>query len=338
MSSSKIVNVYRFHIKEYYYIGQCCAQTDPMHPDRILMPSDCTDIKPPTCKSDQIPVFDINSNVWTVESRTKFKIPSIENIVFRVLFDNKDGIPTLKTSCIDPRLFSKHILTSKILKKLTQDISSPNCYFVNPLLVFMDIYFRLTILNQKIISYFNYLQYLFGTNRTDYIIEEISFLNIHFEEIVHNLKRILDQIVCLYFLKYAPSITKDEIFKLEVDGLGRLENEKFKNKAMPQVINKIKKSLNYGKYEPYFRLVNMLDNSFKHHITYISTNVYIKDDYFMFPFCKQNDLEEVKHLYVIPQDFVSALNSFLLEFCDVEINGLKYSLEPISQLLNRKIF
>lgn len=330
MGNSILKIVYRFHPKENYFTGWCYAQTDPIHPERILMPYDCTDVKPPVCKHFQIPVWNPDNKVWRLENRNKFDIPIIKNKFFRISIIENCNVIRIKTTCIDSRLFSVPSIASKIVTKLTNDINPLNCYYIKPCPVIFDIYSRLSILNQKISFHFEYAKHLFSDNKM-FVIEELSYLNIQLEEIVKNIKRVLDQIVCLYYLKFNSSISKDEIFKIEVDSLGSLFGEKsFKTKDDVEKIlitNEIKRILDFDKYEPFFKLVNMLDNFFKHHITYNSSDIKVIEHNLVFNFCCKNNLKSIYHLFVNPEDLVFALNSFLLEFCSIEKNNYQYSLD-----------
>jgi hypothetical protein len=58
------MKIYNYHPEYKHFIGTSVADESPLEPGIYLIPAHATDIKPPTCESNQIQIF--NETSWDI--------------------------------------------------------------------------------------------------------------------------------------------------------------------------------------------------------------------------------------------------------------------------------
>ena len=149
---------------------------------------------------------------------------------------------------IDKRLISSPHATSPILLKLYSFKNVPN-NVIHPLSLGVEIFHSIEYLN-KIIN----IVYLQHTNIE--VINNICEINIQKENIIHIMKRIIDDIVMFLCIEKDIKYFKNH-YEIRVRSFGDINK-------FPNLSNKIKAELNYGKYQYILNTINCLHNAYKH--------------------------------------------------------------------------
>lgn len=207
---------------------------------------------------------------------------------------------------IDTRLIDKPQLFSPIYIKMLnfQSVSS----FINVFILAFQFYDSIRYLNNKI-------EYIYRTKPTD-VIQNIYEVNIEKENIIHSMKRIIDDLIMVLCIYYDyNNILKDN--KIKVASIGELKSAK----GVEQLIPQIKSELNYSKFESVFNMINDLHNAYKHSCLLNESRMLFTHEGIALSayYAKYNKIDKV---YFLNHNFMRVIigfSDFLLEFFDVEV-------------------
>ncbi len=206
---------------------------------------------------------------------------------------------------IDTRLIKIPQSTSPIMIKLL-NYNTGN--FVNPALLAIQMIDNIRYLNSKI-------EYIYQNKPTD-VIQNIYEVNIEKENIIHSMKRIIDDLImvlCIYH-DYN-NILKDN--KIKVASIGELKSAK----GGEQLIHQIKSELNYSKFESIFNTINDLHNAYKHSCLLNESRMLFTHEGIALSayYAKYNKIDKVYFLNHNFMHVIIGFSDFLLEFFDVEV-------------------
>ncbi len=206
---------------------------------------------------------------------------------------------------IDKRLILQPSLTSAIVLKINKYQTKFN--LLNNLIVGQEIFERIEYLNTLIEQCFQEDYLIKQTN----IISNLFIINYNKEQIIHIMKRIIDDIITILsiYFDFKEIETKN---KIKITSIGQLAEIGAKNN--------IKKELNYEKYENIFTTINDLHNAYKHsflinesHLEF-SPNCVTLSAYY----AKNNKIDEIYYLNHNLMHIVIGFSDFLVEFCEIE--------------------
>ena len=158
----------------------------------------------------------------------------------------------------------------------------------------------------------------------------IFAINTKKEQIVHTMKRVIDDLImvlCLYY-DFNNIQLHNEIC---ITSLGELKTKKkytIGDKIPPQLKSSIKAELNYCKFELILNTVNDLHNAYKHsclinqsHLEFCPTGVSLSAYY-----VKSGKINEILYLNHNLMHIVIGFSDFLIEFFGVESSNRKHGL------------
>lgn len=206
---------------------------------------------------------------------------------------------------IDSRLISIPNITSPIVLKLHKLQKSP--YF-NTIQWGIELYETIVYLNELITD-------IYQSNINKGIISNNFLRNEKKERVIHIMKRVIDNIITLLFIFRFDKI--ENLSQIELSCIGDLYSNKKKNLA---TVEKVKKDINFCKFNPLFSAINDLHNAYKHSCFYVSSHRFITTEGVALQsyYCKHNNLKDIEYLNHNFMHIVISFSDFLLEFCNVE--------------------
>ena len=215
---------------------------------------------------------------------------------------------------IDTRLITMPQLTSPVLTKLYSYKNVPQ-NILNPLTLGLEIFDTIVYLN-KLIN----IVYMRHANKG--IISNLCKINIEKENIIHIMKRIIDDIVIFLCIENDIEYFKKH-YKIRVNSFGDMNKH-------TEISEKIKEELNYDKYCHILNAINCLHNAYKHScLLNQSRQEYTPDGVALFayyvPYGNLKDIIYCRHNLM---HIVIGFSDFLLEFfagitCDKKPNLFK---------------
>mgnify|MGYP001155862995 CR=1 FL=1 len=226
---------------------------------------------------------------------------------------------------IDNRLISKPSLVSPILLKLKKYQTTFG--LINILTLALELFNTIEYLN-KLIEENYQIDNKLKTNPEVAI--NIFIINAKKEQIVHTMKRIIDDLIMVLCLYY-DSNNVQQYNEICISSLGELKTKKkytIGDKISPQLKLDIKTELSYCKYELILSTINDLHNAYKHsclislsHHEFCPTGVSLSAYY-----AKNGKVNEILYLNHNLMHIVIGFSDFLNEFFDIESTKRKQEL------------
>ena len=227
---------------------------------------------------------------------------------------------TYKGYHIDNRLITSPNILSPVFLKYA-NFNKLNTKFINPIRLGLEMQYSIIYLNKLIESV--YIRH----SKLHDIIDNITELNIEKENIIHVMKRIIDDIIMIlcikndneYYLKHN---------KIRILSIGDLNK-------YPELANKIKKDLKYEHFYIILNVINNLHNSYKHScMLNQSRQELAKDGVALFSYwVPYGDLNNIFYLRHNLMHIIIGFSDFLLAFFDVELHNREYKLLEIKREL-----
>ena len=226
---------------------------------------------------------------------------------------------------IDNRLISGPNIVSPIFLQLQKYQTSFG--LINIFTLALELFATIEYLNKLIEE--NYQIHNKLMTNSDVTIN-IFAINTKKEQIVHTMKRVIDDLImvlCLYY-DFNNIQLHNEIC---ITSLGELKTKKkytIGDKIPPQLKSSIKAELNYCKFELILNMVNDLHNAYKHsclinqsHLEFCPTGVSLSAYY-----VKSGKINEILYLNHNLMHIVIGFSDFLNEFFGVESSNRKHGL------------
>ena len=211
---------------------------------------------------------------------------------------------------IDKRLITTPNIISPICIKMNNYHSVP---IINPLVLGLEIYDAIIYLNEKIeLSYQIHKECL----KTK-LISNLYYVNIEKENIIHIIKRIIDDLIillCIHY-NYEETLTTQQVKIASIGDLKNIHNS--------ELLKKIQTELNYDKYKIIFNVINDLHNSYKHSCLLQQSRSLVGADCVALQtyYSKKGNFENIKYLNHNLMHIIIAISDFLLEFfCNIKNN------------------
>lgn len=310
--SGEVVKVYLYDAESHVYARATYAQFSPVG-GQLLMPENSTILPPPDVALGYIRVFDVEAKKWEVvfdpnNEIAKYPILITVRAVYTI---DEIGLRTKRLNILAPS---------------SNNAADPDNYgfyqvgdaarnfkkYVNPNRISMDLKYRINYLDKCVREIFQLsegdAELRMGGSRDLDVVYTSQYA---MEEIVYQMKRIVDLYICLRGI----GLTEGK-FDLEssilVDSVGALFDGGGNSTKQLQV--KLRDALGFDKYSDLLFLINDLNNAYKHDIL-TSPNV---DLAYFSPvidiqrfFRARKNLKEVIN-YIIPLDaLVFAFGDFV---------------------------
>lgn len=219
---------------------------------------------------------------------------------------------------IDTRLITMPQPTSPIYQKL---LNYKTIKIININIMALELFDSIVYLNEQIQNvYINY------SKRG--VIENLYKINIEKENIIHVMKRIIDDLIILLCIYYdTEGIYKRT--KISITSIGEIINNS------STLGMRIKDDLNYSKYEFLFKTINDLHNAYKHscfmieaHQEFATEGVSLTAYY-----AKHNKFDKLEYHNHNCMHIVVSFSDFLLEFCNIETSNKKININTQSRYI-----
>ncbi len=204
---------------------------------------------------------------------------------------------------IDTRLIVKPQMVSPIYNKI---IKYQAIKILNPIMIALETFDSLIYINEQI-------EKVYRRHSQRGIIRNLCEINNEKENIIHIMKRIIDDFIMILCCYYDTNNVLQRN-KIEIASIGELKN------SNTNLAIEIKKDLNYTKYEPLFDIINDLHNAYKHsclmkeaHVVFSTEGVSLTAYY-----AKYNKIDRIEYHNHNFIHIIIGFSDFLLEFCDVE--------------------
>lgn len=212
---------------------------------------------------------------------------------------------------IDPRLIPMVQVLSPILmaeKKFTQT-KNKTCIH----LLLLEMHARLQLLEKYIEEVY---QNAHKIRTSTYIIkhENLISFNIKKEQIIHIMKRYIDDIIIILCIEYDTNFENTKIIKYT--SIGSILSDK----KTCYIKEKIRKHLNFEIFKDLFTVINDLHNAYKHTLLLSdSRTIYTTEGVaFSVLYTPQGDISKMKFLNHTLYHVKKSFNDFLLSFFDVK--------------------
>lgn len=253
-SDSNLTIGYHYDHEHKYFDGEIPVQYDPFNPKKFILPDNVTLKAPPPTPEGYIAVYDETRNLWKV-------VPDTFNrtVLFRITYRHNDndfpqGIPQISTKIASGTFLN---LGENKLSGAFHEIKNFDRYISSDLICF-SIAYRLRHIN-------NILNFIYRTSIYSNP-QEIHSTAFHYEEIIYEIKKIIDIIITLMYIKTTnDNLLFDSESKIEVDSLGKVLNlckSKKWTKSHQNFIKKINLEANFD----FLYVINDIHNSYKHSI------------------------------------------------------------------------
>ena len=234
---------------------------------------------------------------------------------------------------IDTRLITRPNISSPIFLKLNNYLSfSP---FFNVIRLAMELFDSIEYLNMIIEKNF---QDNYRIRMSDGVIHNLFFLNFQKEQIVHIMKKIIDDLIMI-LCNYHDSDNIRAHSEICISSIGELKTKKKysnKDKICSNLVLSIKSDLNYDKYKLIFDVINDLHNAYKHsclinisHGEFNPSGVSLSAYY-----AKYNRFDTIYYLNHNLMHVVIGFSDFLTEFFDIEVSARQHSLWENDKYIN----
>lgn len=292
--ADKLITVYEYSCINKIFKGLTKAQQTK---EGIAFPPFTTDIKPPEVEKGMIAVFNEIENKWEIE-KDEFKRIKINTYEFLV----NCNIHYKDCFICKNELVNINMANNSLLEGISNKIRIKEGKFVKtqhtiindryPYGIARDLYF----LNSKIAlcyKYFEEMKKLKENKEFKLLTDRMFDYRILKESIIHELKKIIDILIIILYSKHAPSSFFIDR-KVEITSIGEL----FNDGKHCEIKDKIKVDLNFDKFKNLFKILNNMDNSFKHSFLNDPLGLENNNLCLLYPLCMSSGLPfHNKHCY-----------------------------------------
>lgn len=219
---------------------------------------------------------------------------------------------------IDNRLIKELKIKSPIFQKLrTYKVSR----IININIMGFELFDSIVYLNEQIENiYMNH-----GQTET---IENLCKINIEKENLIHLIKRIIDDLIMLSCIHYDSNKTFEEM-KISIGSIGALKGN---NSDLGKLI---KKDLIYSKYEYLFEIINELHNAYKHSWFMKDAHQEISRECVSLTayYAKRNKFDKIDYHNHNLMHIIISFSDFLLEYCNIETSNKKIEINKQTRTL-----